>query len=101
MVESTPLLRERGGDLTEGSNPSRSALTPIQFVWVGVMAFEEGRELWPPGPGFERLTGTLPKLAIRFPFRKRTLTAWKKESSSILLTRHCSLSHKKKNPILS
>ncbi len=40
MVESTPLLRERGGDLTEGSNPSRSALTPIQFIWVGVRAFE-------------------------------------------------------------
>ena len=29
MVESTPLLRERRGDSTEGSNPSRSA---IQFI---------------------------------------------------------------------
>ena len=45
MVESTPLLRERGGDLTEGSNPSRSALTPIQFIWVGVSAFEGARTL--------------------------------------------------------
>ncbi len=26
MVESTPLLRERRGNPTEGSNPSRSAL---------------------------------------------------------------------------
>ena len=38
----------------EGSNPSLSAITPIQFTWVGVMALRGGREPCPPGHGFER-----------------------------------------------
>ncbi len=35
MVESTPLLRERRGNPTEGSNPSRSAIPLI----VNILAF--------------------------------------------------------------
>jgi hypothetical protein len=40
VVESTPLLRERTGNRTEGSNPSRSAILPIATVCSSLFEFK-------------------------------------------------------------
>lgn len=39
MVESTPLLRERRGNSTEGSNPSRSAIQFIRTDFASLFVF--------------------------------------------------------------
>lgn len=44
MVESTPLLRERRGDSTEGSNPSRSATSKSSLLGAFLLSEHEGRE---------------------------------------------------------
>ena len=42
MVYGTRFEIGRGVILTEGSNPSFSANTPTQKIWVGVLAFKDG-----------------------------------------------------------
>ncbi len=48
MVESTPLLKERSSDATEGSNPSRSAINRLRAgseVFTADDAMGDAREV--------------------------------------------------------
>ena len=78
MVESTPLLRERSGNATEGSNPSRSAIAPARFTRAGAMALADGMKTLPRGLGSNAAAGRggLGKSAAQ-PHSSIAVTKWR------------------------
>ena len=86
MVYGTRFEIGRGVILTEGSNPSFSANTPTQKIWVGVLAFKGRAENpLPTATGFDC------RIRIRefslFP-RSANCRDGAKRSQSLLLRQH-------------